>query len=334
MIRSGEALEAAGKIDTVLLDKTGTLTQGEPALTDVIPRNGFPESDLLRLAAAAEADSEHPIGRAIVRGAQARGVAIPWAAEFHSITGGGVRAVVEGRAVLVGTAEMLAQAGVPLGSDEATATTLAAQGRTPLYAAIDGQLAGVLAVADTVRPEAADTVAAMRRLGLRVLMLTGDRPETAQAVARAVGIDEVRARVRPDGKAAVVRELQAKGATVVMAGDGINDAPALAQADLGIAMGAGADIAMAAGDITLVRSDLRGVLTAVRLSRRTLRTIKQNLAWAFGYNILLIPIAAGVLYPVLGLQLDPMLAACAMALESLSVVGNSLRLRGFRAGAG
>ena len=221
---------------------------------------------------------------------------------------------------------MLAQAGVPLGPDEVEATTLASQGRTPLYAAIDGQLAGILAVADTVRPEAAETVTALRRLGLRVLMLTGDRPETARAVAHAVGIDEVRARVRPDGKAAVVRELQDQGATVVMAGDGINDAPALAQADLGIAMGAGTDIAMAAGDITLVRSDLRGVLTAIRLSRRTVRTIKQNLTWAFSYNVLLIPVAAGALFPVLGVQLDPMLAAAAMALESLSVVGNSLRL--------
>jgi len=201
-------------------------------------------------------------------------------------------------------------------------------------AAIDGQLAGVLAVADTVRPEAPDTVAALRRMGLRVLMLTGDRPETARAVARAVGIDEVRARVQPDGKAAVVRELQEKGANVVMAGDGINDAPALAQADLGIAMGAGADIAMAAGDVTLVRSDLRGVLAAVRLSRRTVRTIKENLALAFGYNILVIPLAAGAFFPLLGLQLDPMLAALAMALESLSVVGNSLRLRRFSADPG
>ena len=330
LIRSGEALEAAGKIDTVLLDKTGTLTQGEPELIEVMPRNGVPESELLRLAAAAEADSEHPIGRAIVRGAQARGAVAPRAAAFHSITGGGVRAVVEGRTVVVGTADLLTQAGVPLGSDEAVATALAAQGRTPIYAAVDGQLAGVLAVADTARPEAAAAVAALRRLGLRVLMLTGDRPETARAVARVVGIDEVRAGVRPDGKAAIVRELQAQGAKVVMAGDGINDAPALAQADLGIAMGAGADIAVAAGDITLVRSDLRGVLTAMALSRRTVRTIKQNLAWAFGYNLLLIPVAAGVLFPVLGMQLDPMLAAGAMALESLSVVGNSLRLRRFR----
>ncbi len=332
LIRSGEALETAGKIDAVLLDKTGTLTHGEPELVDVLPRNGVPPSELLRLAAAAETDSEHPIGRAIVRGAMARGAAIPRAEEFHSVTGGGVQAVVEGRPVIVGTAELLARAGVPLDADEEDATRLAARGRTALYAAIDGQLAGVLAVADTLRPEAADTVAALRRMGLRVLMLTGDRPETAQEVARAVGIDEVRARVRPDGKAAIVRELQAQGAKVVMAGDGINDAPALAQADLGIAMGAGADIAMAAGDVTLVRSDLRGVLTAVRLSRRTVRTVKENLALAFGYNILLIPLAAGVFFPVLGLQLDPMLAALAMAFESLSVVGNSLRLRRFGEG--
>ena len=332
LIRSGEALEAAGTIDTVLLDKTGTLTLGEPELVDVISHNGVPPSELLRLAAAAEVDSEHPLGRAIVRGAQARGMAVPHATAFTSVTGGGVEAVVEGRSVIVGTAELLAQADVPLDTDESDAARLAAQGRTPLYAAIDGQLAGVLAVADTVRPEAADTVAALRRGGLRVVMLTGDRPETAQAVARAVGIDEVRARVRPDDKAAVVRELQAQGARVVMAGDGINDAPALAQADLGIAMGAGADIAMAAGDVTLVRSDLRGVLTAVRLSRRTVRTIKENLALAFGYNILVIPLAAGAFFPVLGVQLDPMLAALAMALESLSVVGNSLRLRRFRAG--
>ncbi|MCY3914127.1 MAG: heavy metal translocating P-type ATPase [Chloroflexi bacterium] len=334
LIRSGEALEAAGKIDTVLLDKTGTLTHGEPELVEVLPHDGVPPAELLRLAAGAEADSEHPLGRAIVRGARARDIAIPRAEAFHSITGSGVEAVVEERSVVVGTAELLAQAGVRLGSDESEATALAAQGHTPLYAAIDGKLAGVLAVADTVRPEAAETVAALRSMDLRVVMLTGDRPETAQAVARAVGIDEVRARVRPDEKAAVVRELQAQGARVVMAGDGINDAPALAQADLGIAMGAGADIAIAAGDVTLVRGDLRGVLAAVRLSRRTVRTIKENLALAFGYNILVIPLAAGAFFPVLGVQLDPMLAALAMALESLSVVGNSLRLRRFRADSG
>ncbi|MCY3784699.1 MAG: heavy metal translocating P-type ATPase [Chloroflexi bacterium] len=334
LIRSGEALEAAGKIDTVLLDKTGTLTHGEPELVEVLPHDGVAPAELLRLAAGAEADSEHPLGRAIVRGARARGVEIPRADAFHTVTGSGVQAIVEERPVIVGTSELLAQAGVRLGSDESEATALAAQGHTPLYAAIDGRFAGMLAVADTVRPEAAETVAALRRMDLRVVMLTGDRPETAEAVARAVGIDEVRARVRPDEKAAVVRELQAQGARVVMAGDGINDAPALAQADLGIAMGAGADIAMAAGEVTLVRSDLRGVLAAVRLSRRTVRTIKENLALAFGYNILVIPLAAGAFFPVLGVQLDPMLAALAMALESLSVVGNSLRLRRFSAATG
>ncbi len=330
LIRGGAALEVAGKIDTLVLDKTGTVTRGVPELTDVVSLNGAAEAELLRLAAGAEGDSEHPIARAIVRGAEARGAALVRADKFHSITGAGVRAVVDGRDVLLGTAALLAGEGVDVAEAAATADRLAAQGRTPMYAAVDRELAGVLAVADSMKPEAPAAVTALRRMGLRVLMLTGDKRATAQAIALDAGIDEIRAEVRPEDKAAIVRELQSAGRRVAMAGDGVNDAPALAQADLGIAMGSGADIAVEAGEITLVRGDLRGVVTAIDLSRRTLRTVKQNLAWAFGYNVLLIPVAAGVLFPSFGLQLSPMLAAAAMALSSLSVIANSLRLRRYR----
>ncbi len=333
LIRGGEALEVAGKIDTIVLDKTGTITQGTPELTDVVPLNGVAEPELLRLVAAAEADSEHPIGQAIVRGAEARGVSAVRAGAFRSITGGGVLAQVDGREIVVGTADLLDQEDVSVSLAEDRVASLATQGRTAMYAAVDGQLAGLLAVADTLKPEAMSAVAELRAMGLRVLMLTGDRPETARAIARAVGIDDVLTQVRPEDKASIVRELQAAGAKVAMAGDGINDAPALAQADLGIAMGDGTDIAMEAGNITLVRGDLQGVITAFEISRRTMRTIKQNLVWAFGYNTLLIPVAAGVLFPALGVQLNPMFAAGAMALSSLSVVTNSLRLRRFNSDA-
>ncbi len=329
LVRSGEALETAGRVDTVVLDKTGTITSGRPAITDVIPLNGMPESEILRLIASAERDSEHPIGQAIVQGARGRGVELSPAGRFRSVTGGGVQALVDERMVLVGTAGLLADAGVPVESAARRGEQLAARGRTPVYAAIDGELAGLLGLADTPRPEASSAIAQLRNLGLRVLMVTGDREAPAQAIARQVGVDEVRAEVRPGDKAAIVRELQTAGHRVAVVGDGINDAPALAQADLGIAMGSGADIAMEAGDITLVRGDLDAAVTAIRLSRSTMRTIRQNLFWAFAYNVALIPVAAGVLFPVWGVQLNPMLAAAAMAFSDLSVVANSLRLRRF-----
>ncbi len=329
LVRSGEALETAGRIDTVVLDKTGTITSGRPAITDVIPLNGEPESEILRMVGSAERDSEHPVGQAIAHGAVERGVELPTASQFRSITGGGVQAVVDGRQVVAGTADLLADAGVSVEAATHRGKDLAAQGLSPVYAAIDGELAGVLAVADAPRPEAAGAIAELQHLGLRVLMVTGDREAPAQAIARQVGVDEVRAEVRPGDKAAIVRELQAAGNRVAVVGDGINDAPALAQADLGIAMGTGTDIAMEAGDITLVRGDLRDAVTAIRLSRATMRTIRQNLFWAFAYNVALIPVAAGVLFPVWGVQLNPMLAAAAMAFSDLSVVANSLRLRRF-----
>ena len=329
LVRSGEALETAGRVDTVVLDKTGTITSGRAEVTDVISLNGEPESEVLRLVGSAERDSEHPIGQAIVHNAAERGIDLSQASQFRSVTGGGVQAVVDERQVLVGTAGLLADAGVTVESAARRGAELAAQGRTAVYAAIDGELAGLVALADTPRPEAAGAIAQLRDLGLRVLMVTGDRDAPAQAVARLVGVDDVRAEVRPGDKAGIVRELQADGRRVAVIGDGINDAPALAQADLGIAMGTGTDIAVEAGDITLVRGDLRDAVTAIRLSRATMRTIRQNLFWAFAYNVALIPVAAGVLFPVWGIQLNPMMAAAAMAFSDLSVVGNSLRLRRF-----
>ena len=329
LVRSGEALETAGRVDTVVLDKTGTITLGQPELTEVIPLNGATGSEVLRLVASAERDSEHPIGQAIVRGASDRGIELALAGQFQSVTGGGVQALVDDRQILVGTTELLGEAGVSVDAAASNGAELAAQGQSAVYAAIDGQLAGLLAFADTPRPEAAEAIAQLKELGLRVLMVSGDREAPAQAMARRVGVDDVRAEVRPGDKAAIVRELQNQGHRVAVVGDGINDAPALAQADLGIAMGTGTDIAMEAGDITLVRGDLRDAVTAIRLSRATMRTIRQNLFWAFAYNVALIPVAAGVLFPSLGIQLNPMLAAGAMAFSDVSVIGNSLRLRRF-----
>ena len=329
LVRSGEALETAGRVDTVVLDKTGTITLGQPELTKVIPLNGATESEVLRLVAAAERDSEHPIGQAIVRGASERGIGLAPAGQFRSVTGGGVQALVDDRQVVVGTTELLGEAGVAVDAAANNGAELAARGHSAVYAAIDGQLVGLLALADTPRPEAAEAIAQLKGLALRVLMVSGDREAPAQAMARRVGVDDVRAEVRPGDKAAIVRELQNQGHRVAVVGDGINDAPALAQADLGIAMGTGTDIAMEAGDITLVRGDLRDAVTAIRLSRATMRTIRQNLFWAFAYNVALIPVAAGVLFPSLGLQLNPMLAAGAMAFSDVSVIGNSLRLRRF-----
>ncbi len=330
LIRNGEALEAAGKVDVLVVDKTGTITRGTPELTDVATLNGHDEAELLRLAGGAEGDSEHPIARAIVRGVEGRGIEIPRSGSFRSITGGGVRAQVGEREVVVGTAGLLLEDGVAVEGAEERANALAALGKTPMYVAIDGELAGVLAVADTLKPESKEAIRRIHEMGLRVIMLTGDNRRTGEAIAGEVGIDEVRAEVRPEDKAAIIRDLQAEGNVVAMAGDGINDAPALAHADLGVAMGNGTDIAMESAGITLVKGDLRGVIAAINLSKRTMRTVRQNLFWAFAYNTLLIPLAAGVLFPPFEIQLNPMFAAGAMALSSLSVVGNSLRLRRYR----
>ena len=343
LIRDGASLETAHKLQTIVLDKTGTITAGRPTVTDVVLASDDGEraaaispDELLRLAAAAERGSEHPLAAAVVRAAGERGLELPDAGEFRATAGHGVRAVVEDHEVLVGNERLMTLSGMTGAawqSDGDAAGALAAAGRTPVFVAVDGRLAGLIAVADPVKPGAATAIARLHGLGLRVVMVTGDRRETAAAIAAEVGIDEVVAGVLPDGKAAEIARLQQGGTRVGMVGDGVNDAPALAQADVGIAIGTGADVAIEASDVTLVSGDLNGVVTAIALSRATMRTIKQNLFWAFAYNAVLIPVAAGVLYPPLGILLNPIFAAAAMGLSSVTVVGNSLRLRRFRAAA-
>jgi Cu+-exporting ATPase len=330
LIKGGESLETAHRLDTIILDKTGTITKGEPELTDVLPASGFAEESLLRLAASAERASEHPLGEAIVRGAAARGIPLPEASAFRSLTGRGLEATVEGRAVLIGNRRLMEERGVDIAPLEGERERLAGEARTPMLVAVAGRLAGVLAVADPVKEGAAAAIAQLQEMGLTVAMITGDNRRTAEAVARQVGMERVMAEVLPEHKAEEVRKLQQEGRVVAMVGDGINDAPALAQADVGIAIGTGTDVAIAASDITLIRGDLEGVVTAIRLSRATMGTIKQNLFFAFIYNVLGIPIAAGALYPFFRIMLSPMLASAAMALSSVSVLSNSLRLRNAR----
>ncbi|HEV8662115.1 MAG TPA: heavy metal translocating P-type ATPase [Candidatus Methylomirabilis sp.] len=332
LIRGGESLETAHRLTAVVFDKTGTLTEGKPSVTDLVARDGVAEADLLSLAASLEKGSEHPLGEAIVREADSRGLALSAADAFEAVPGRGVRGEVTGRKVVLGNDRMLAEEGIAPGGLAAVAERLAAAGKTSMFVAVDGRAVGIIAVADTLKPGSRDAVERLHRLGIQVVMLTGDNRRTAEAIARGVGIDRVKAEVLPEDKVAAVKELQAEGQVVAMVGDGINDAPALAASDIGIAMGTGTDVAMEAADITLVKGDLRGVVTSIELSRRTLRTIKQNLFWAFIYNVLGIPVAAGVLYPLFGIWLDhmPMIAAAAMAFSSVSVVMNSLRLRRFR----
>ncbi len=334
LIKGGEALERAHAIDTVVLDKTGTVTEGKPAVTDVFlaPEATLAEPRLLALVAAVERASEHPLAAAIVAHAAARGEGPLAVDEFESVTGRGARGVVDGHRVLVGNRAFLAEAGVATGPLDGPADGLAARGRTTVYAAVDGAAAALLGVADPLRSTSRDAVARLRRMGLEVVMLTGDARATAEAVAREAGIDRVVAGVLPEGKLAEIERLQAEGRVVAMVGDGINDAPALARADVGIAMGSGTDVAVEAADVTLMRPDLRAVADAIALSRRTMRTMRQNLFWAFAYNVIGIPVAAGALYPAFGLLLSPVLASAAMAGSSVSVVTNSLRLRRFRGG--
>jgi Cu+-exporting ATPase len=333
LFRNAEALERLGSVKAVVLDKTGTLTEGKPRVTDFVRAADAPgEDELLALIAAAERGSEHPLADAIVReAAETRGLTLADAGDFLATAGGGVAATVQGRRVLVGRPGYLEAEGVDVSSLLASADALAADGKTPVFAAIDGRVAAVIAIADTVKAGSAEAVAELRRLGLTIAMLTGDNQRTAQAIARSVGIDRVVADVRPDGKAAAVKALQAEGKIVAMVGDGINDAPALASADVGIAMGTGTDVAMESAGVTLMSGDLRGLVTAVALSRATMRNIRQNLFWAFAYNVVLIPIAMGVLYPFTGILLDPIFAAASMALSSVTVVSNALRLRRFQA---
>ena len=330
LIRSAQALETAEKLDTIVLDKTGTITRGQPALTDVLTVGDIKEDELVRLAASAERSSEHPLAAAVVAGARSREIILSEPVGFDSITGKGVRATIDGRAVLIGNPGLLREAGIDTTGLEVEADRLSADGKTPLLVAVDGKPAGVLAVADTLKEGSVAAVASLRALGLEVVMITGDNRRTAGAIARQVGIGRVLAEVLPDRKAAEVKRLQSQGRRVAMVGDGINDAPALAQADIGLAIGTGTDVAIESSDITLISGALTGVVTAIQLSRATMRNIRQNLVWAFGYNVIGIPIAAGALYPFLGLRLSPMIAAGAMALSSLSVVTNSNRLRAFR----
>jgi Cu+-exporting ATPase len=350
LIKGGESLETAQRVDVVILDKTGTLTTGKPELTDVIVKDEgdpvslrspasvhlppssllLPPLALLRLAASAERASEHPLGEAIVRGAEARGVTLAEASGFNSLTGRGLEATVEGRSLLLGNRRLMRERGIDFSALEEELERLSGEGKTPMLAAVDGRAAGILAVADPVKESSASAVAALKRLGLEVVMLTGDNRRAAEEAARQVGIERVMAEVLPEHKADEVRKLQAEGRVVAMVGDGINDAPALAQADVGIAIGTGTDVAMEASDVTLIRGDLMGVVTAIRLSGATMRTIKQNLFFAFVYNALGIPVAAGLLYPFFGVTLSPMIAGAAMALSSVSVLANSLRLRSFR----
>jgi Cu+-exporting ATPase len=329
LIRSAEALETAHKLDSIVLDKTGTITRGQPAITDVLPEGDIKEDELLRLAASAERPSEHPLAAAVVAGARSREIILSEPAGFDSITGKGVRATVDSRSILIGNPALLRDVGIDTTALEAEADRLAADGKTPLLVAIDGKPAGVIAVADTLKEESVAAVASLRALGLEVVMITGDNRRTAAAIARQVGIGRVLAEVLPDRKAAEIRRLQSEGRRVAMVGDGINDAPALAQADVGMAIGTGTDVAIESSDITLISGALTGVTTAIELSRATMRNIRQNLVFAFAYNVIGIPIAAGVLYPFVGLRLSPMIAAAAMAMSSLSVVSNSNRLRGF-----
>jgi Cu+-exporting ATPase len=326
LIKNAEALERLERVDTLVVDKTGTLTEGKPALATTVALDGQ-EADILRVAAALEQSSEHPLARAIVTAARERRLSVPAADDFRALPGRGVEAVVEGRRIVLGNAAMLAQAGVAVDDVSAKAGEMRRAGQTVMFLAADGRLAGLIGVADTIKPTTPEALAALRAEGLRVVMMTGDNETTARAVAAALGLDEVFADVAPDRKRELVRELQHQGRVVAMAGDGVNDAPALAESTVGIAMGTGTDVAIESAGITLVKGDLRGIVRARRLSRATMRNIRQNLFLAFVYNAVGVPVAAGVLYPFTGTLISPIWASAAMTLSSLSVIGNALRLR-------
>jgi len=331
LFKGAESLEASRRLQTIVFDKTGTITKGEPALTDVVVQKGFSEDEVLKLVAAVEARSEHPLGEAIVKGAKKRNLTLPEPDEFEAIPGYGVRARVEGRELFIGNSKLMAERQILIADLDKNAEELSGAGKTPMFVGIDGVAAGVIAVADTVKETSAKAIKELQRMGVEVVMMTGDNRRTAEAIARTVGINKVLAEVLPEHKAKEVKQLQETGKIVAMVGDGINDAPALAQANVGIAIGTGTDVAMEASDVTLMTGDLRGVVTALQLSKATVGMIWQNLFWAFSYNIILIPVAAGLLYPFYGILLNPALAAAAMALSSISVVLNTLRLRWFRA---
>lgn len=330
LIKGGEALETAHKINTIVFDKTGTITEGKPTVTDVLTTEGSKPEDLLRLAASAEKSSEHPLGQAIVAGAQNKGLELLKVNKFNSLTGRGIETVINGQTVLAGNRKLMDERGISLSALEEASDRLAGEGKTPMYVAVDGRLAGIVAVADVVKASSKAAIECLHKMGVEVAMITGDNKRTASAIAKQVGIDRILAEVLPQDKSNEVKKLQGEGRKVAMVGDGINDAPALAQADIGIAIGSGTDVAMESADIVLMRSDLMDVPTAIDLSKKTIRNIKQNLFWAFGYNVVGIPIAAGVLYLFGGPLLNPIFAAAAMSLSSVSVLTNALRLKRFK----
>ncbi|MFY9450907.1 MAG: copper-translocating P-type ATPase, partial [Bacillota bacterium] len=329
LIKSGEALETAHKIDAIVFDKTGTITEGKPVVTDVLTAGGVSEEELLRIAASSETGSEHPLGEAIVEEAQKRGIDLLKVQSFEALPGRGIAVTVAGKPVLLGNKRLMEERGIEITLLERS-EVLAEEGKTPMFVAIDGKFSGIIAVSDVLKPTSKKAISALHKMGISVYMITGDNRRTAEAIAKQVGIDRVLAEVLPEDKASEVKRLQEEGLKVAMVGDGINDAPALAQADIGIAIGSGTDVAMESADIVLMRSDLVDVATAIELSKKTIRNIKENLFWAFAYNTLGIPIAAGLLHVFGGPLLNPMIAAAAMAFSSVSVVSNALRLRRFK----
>jgi Cu+-exporting ATPase len=327
LIKNAEALETLEKVDTIVVDKTGTLTQGKPRVVSIVPVNGMEESELIKLVASVEQASEHPLAAAITAAAKERGLFVPPAADFHYVAGKGVAGKVEGREVMAGNEALITGSGIAIADLRERAGQILDAGQTVIWVAVDGKSAGLIGVSDPVKQSSVEAIRELKALALRVVMLTGDNRQTAERVAHILGIDEFEAEVLPGRKADVVKRLEREGRVVAMAGDGINDAPAIAQAQVGIAMGTGTDVAIETGGITLVKGDLAGILRARKLSQATMRTIRQNLFFAFIYNSVGVPIAAGVLYPFLGILLSPIFAAAAMSFSSVSVIANSLRLR-------
>jgi Cu+-exporting ATPase len=327
LVRNAAALERLAAVNTLVVDKTGTLTEGKPALTGVEAASGVEPDEVLRLAASLEAGSEHPLAAAILRGAEERGLKSAKVADFEAVTGQGVKARIDGSVAALGNARLMQSLGIDIAPLAEAAEARRKQGETVMFLGVDGKLAGIVAVADPIKSTASEAITKLHALGLKIIMATGDNETTAKAVASRLGIDQVRAGMRPEDKLTLIGELQANGRVVAMAGDGVNDAPALAKADVGIAMGTGADVAMESAGLTLLKGDLRGVVRAVNLARATMHNIKQNLFFAFVYNALGVPVAAGVLYPAFGILLSPIIAAAAMSFSSVSVVGNALRLR-------
>lgn len=330
LIKSGVALETAHKVKTIVFDKTGTITEGKPKVTDIVVVDGITEEYLLQLAASAEKGSEHPLGEAIVKGAEERELEFKKLDFFKAIPGHGIEVKIDGKNILLGNRKLMVESNISLENLEEISHKLAGEGKTPMYVAIDSKISGIIAVADTVKENSKKAIEQLHKMGIEVAMITGDNKRTAEAIAKQVGIDRVLAEVLPQDKANEIKKLQAEGKKVAMVGDGINDAPALAQADIGIAIGSGTDVAMESADIVLMRSDLMDVPTAIQLSKKTISNIKQNLFWAFGYNTLGIPVAMGILYIFGGPLLNPIIAAAAMSFSSVSVLLNALRLKGFK----